>query len=136
MITNLLNKTVKVKLDTTTIIGKVCAIWGETNDGFYVAVAAEDGQVYTCHSYQLSLLEAKNYYVLMYWPYSQKILAIKTLRETMGNSLREAKDLAESANPTKVGENLAYEEAAAIKKIIEGNGLEASILSKLDNPSA
>jgi ribosomal protein L7/L12 len=130
MITNLLDKIVKVKLDTTTIIGKVCAICGETNDGFYVAVAAEDGQIHTCHSYQLSLHEANNYYVLMYWPYSMKILAIKIVREVMGNGLREAKDLAESANPTKVGENLTYEQASSIKKIIEGNGLEASILSK------
>jgi large subunit ribosomal protein L7/L12 len=57
---------------------------------------------------------------------AKKINVIKVIREITGLGLKEAKDLVEGA-PKPVKENLAKEEAEAIKKKLEEGGGKVSI---------
>ena len=57
---------------------------------------------------------------------AKKINVIKVVREITGLGLKEAKDLVEGA-PKAVKENIAKEEAEAIKKKLEDGGAKVSI---------
>lgn len=57
---------------------------------------------------------------------SKKINVIKVVREITGLGLKEAKDLVEGA-PKNVKENIAKDEAEAIKKKLEEGGAKVSL---------
>ncbi len=57
---------------------------------------------------------------------AKKINVIKVVREITGLGLKEAKDLVEGA-PKAVKENIAKEEAEAIKKKLEDGGAKVSL---------
>lgn len=57
---------------------------------------------------------------------AKKITVIKVVREITGLGLKEAKDLVEGA-PKPVKENIAKDEAEALKKKLEENGAKVSL---------
>jgi len=57
---------------------------------------------------------------------AKKINVIKVVREITGLGLKEAKDLVEGA-PKAVKENIAKEEAEALKKKLEDGGAKVSL---------
>ena len=64
--------------------------------------------------------------VLTDWDAAKKINVIKVVREITNLGLKEAKDLVEGA-PKPVKENVAKDEANALKKKLEDGGAKASI---------
>jgi large subunit ribosomal protein L7/L12 len=54
---------------------------------------------------------------------------VKTIKETFGLGLDEAKELVESA-PTPIIQNLSREEAEELKKAIESAGAEVDLMEE------
>ena len=124
IITNLLDKI--VTLGETT--GKICAIFGENQHGCSVAIIADDGKIHIGYLSQVTVPNHRGFYVVVFFDMIHKIRVIKLTREVRGTGLREAKEFVEKGgNSIKIKENLNAEEADAIKKLVEDDGLEAEI---------
>jgi len=58
---------------------------------------------------------------------ASKLTLVKTLKEMMGNSLMEAKNLIDNA-PTKLKENVSKDEATALETSLKELGAEVEVL--------
>lgn len=121
MITDLLGKTVSAK-NLENAIGKICAIYDCGGTSIYAAISLENGDIHSGISLDdLSLLNQKEYNLVLFWQPNQKIWVIKVLRDIHGPQmgLKEAKEFIEShPNCVSVKTSLTYDDAVELKRRI------------------
>lgn len=130
MITNLLDKTVKgTSQNGEEVVGKVCAVFSENNNGFCMAVIGDNGKIYTCYSNSMSVYDSPIYSVTVRWDDANKIKVIKLLRTINDIGLKEAKDLVEATNgKITIKTNLTLDAARKLQEnILSEDNLVAEI---------